>query len=507
MPARVSTLPELSVTAGGQPLPTEALRELEKMRVSQRLSSPAQCELTFSAGAQSELVAGRLAPGVELTVGVSASTATLFAGQVTAAEYLYSAANRQTVRVRAYDKLHRLRKRQKARSFERMTAAAVAQELCADIGLSVDAPSPGPEYPWLIQGRQTDWQFLLQLAERGGLYLSAREDTLHLLTLEGSGDPIALSLGDTLFEVHFELNGDAACRSVAAQGWHPARVEVHKGQASAARSGRSVSAEVAPGRVGADSQRGLFDEIAAGDDHAGALAQADLDRRAALEVVLWGAADGDPRLCPGALVDISGVAPSVAGRYVLAEAIHTIDRRMGYTTEVSSALPAPAARSGATIATPGVVSQIDDPENLGRVRVTLPTYDDVETDWMGVLTPGAGSGKGVIALPDTGDHVLVLLAHEDPAQGIVLGGLYGVVEPPDTGLDAGARRRFTFVTPTGQIVRLDDAAGTLRLQNQSGSYLDLTPDSVRLHATVDLAIEAPGKQIAISAAAINFNTA
>ncbi len=507
MAARVNTLPEVSVAAGGQALPAEAMRELEKVRVAQRLSNPAQCELTFAAGAQSSVIADRLAPGADIAVTVSSSTTALFAGQVTAVEYLYGPANKQSVRVRAYDKLHRLRKRQTVRTFERANLTAVAQELCADLDLSVDAVESGPEYPWLIQGRQTDWQFLLQLAERGGYYLSAREDTLHVLTLEGTGEPVALALGETLLEVQFEMNGDSACRSVEAQGWYPAHAEAFKGQATAARSGRHVSAQVSPEQLGGSAQRELVDQIAPDDTHAGALAQAELDRRTAIEVTLRGVADGDPRLRPGALVEVSGVAQNVAGRYVLTEATHTIDRRTGFVTEISTSLPAPVARSSGTLATPGVVSQIDDPEHLGRVRVTLPTYDDIETDWMGVLTPGAGSGKGVIALPDTGDRVLVLLAHEDPAQGIVLGGLYGTVEPPDTGLEDGARRRFTFITPGGQVIRLDDAKGTLHLENHAGSYLDLTPDAVRLHATVNLAIEAPGKQIAISAAAIDFNTA
>ena len=36
------------------------------------------------------------------------------------------------------------------------------------------------------------------------------------------------------------------------------------------------------------------------------------------------------------------------------------------------------------------------------------------------------------------DRVLVLLVHGDPAQGIVLGGLYGAGGPYDTGIGSGA---------------------------------------------------------------------
>jgi phage protein D/phage baseplate assembly protein gpV len=513
MAVKVSALPEVTLSVQGAALPAEVMRSLEKVRVALRLSQPAQCELTFSDSALSSSLGidARLAPGAEisLTAGATAMAATnaLFDGQVTAVEYVHGPSNRQELRVRAYDKLHRLRKRQTVRSFTQVSLATIAEQLCADLGVSVHAMEPGPEYQWLIQHRQSDWQFLLQLAERSGLYLTLRDDTLHILTPEGFGEPVALALGTSLLEARVEVNGDAACRSVSAQGWYPARVEAFEGRAETARTGRSVDAQAPPDRLGGSAQRALVDQFAQDDGHAGAVAQAELDRRTASEVTLWGAAEGDARLLPGSLVEVSGIAQSVVGRYVLAEVTHVVDRRSGFVSEISTALPLPGERAYGTSATPGVVSQIDDPERLGRVRVKLPTYANVETDWMGVLIPGAGAGKGLIALPDVGDHVLVLLAHEDPSQGVVLGGLYGVVEPPDLGLEGDARRRFTFVTPGGQRVRLDDASGTIHLENSGGSYVELAPDNVRLHAAANLDIEAPGKQIAISAAAIDFRRA
>jgi len=36
----------------------------------------------------------------------------------------------------------------------------------------------------------------------------------------------------------------------------------------------------------------------------------------------------------------------------------------------------------------GYCDSVNDPEGYGRVQVKLPTYNEVETDWMGVVTPG-----------------------------------------------------------------------------------------------------------------------
>ena len=55
--------------------------------------------------------------------------------------------------------------------------------------------------------------------------------------------------------------------------------------------------------------------------------------------------------------------------------------------------------------------------------MTFPAYGDVESDWLGSATPGAGSERGIVALPDVGDRVLVVFPHEAcPVDGTVVEG-------------------------------------------------------------------------------------
>lgn len=423
---------------------------------------------------------------------------------MTAAEHCYGPARSHEIRVRAYDLLHQLRKRQSVRARVQVNTRDLAQELVTDLGLTVQAAESGPLWPRLIQHRQSDLELLQEIAARCGLYLTVRGNVLHLLTLQGIGEPLPLALGETLLEARIELNADAICHSVSATGWDTSRVETHAGQVSQARVGRTIATRITPASVGASGKPMLVNEGTLSDDHATGLAQAELDQRVAREVTLWGMTEGDPRLRPGTAVVVTGVDDALAGRYVLSTVIHTIDARHGFVSELSSAPPAPAVRARGSIATPGVVTQIDDPEELGRVRVSLSTYDNVETDWMGVLSAGAGVGKGLMALPDIGDHVLVLLAHEDPAQGIVLGGLYGAKQPPDAGIDGGAVRRYTLLTPGGQRIRLDDGLHTIRLENSAGSFYEISPEKVHVHAATDLEIEAPGQRVVIRGKNIDF---
>lgn len=153
---------------------------------------------------------------------------------------------------------------------------------------------------------------------------------------------------------------------------------------------------------------------------------------------------------------------------------------------------------------PGVVGRIDDPENLGRVRATLPTYGGLESEWMDVVSVGAGAKKGLVALPDVGDQVLVVFPHADPSAGVVIGGLYGTTAPPEIGIENGAVARYTLLTPGGQRVQLDDSRQLVRLENSAGSFVQFTPERVVLHAGTELILEAPGQTIVIQAQQIDF---
>jgi phage protein D/phage baseplate assembly protein gpV len=503
----ILSLPRLGLEMDGVTLSEAAAQALGEMRVQQRLSQPALCELTFREPPRPLAGLPGLRPGAGLVVRVEGHARPLFSGQVTALEHVYSPDAGRELRVRGYDLLHRLRKRQRMAAHVQVTVLDLARELTADLGITVDAETPGPLWPRVIQHGQSDLELLVDLAERSGLYLDLRENVLHLLSLAGTGAALPLALGAGLLEARLELNGDTACRTVEVQGWDPWQAEGHRGTAGVPRSGRQVAAHVAPGEVNGSGAGLLANQAVPDDDHATGLAQAELDTRAGREIAFWGVAEGDPELRPGARVRLTGVDDDLAGQYVLTAVTHTADSRRGFLSELSTVPPPRHLAAPGALCTAGNVSQVDDPRNLGRVKVALTAYDDVETEWLQVMCPAAGLDKGLIALPEVGDRVLVLGPSQDPGQGVVLGGLYGPDGAPDSGVIGGHVRRYTLRLPGGQLLVLDDAARSLRLANSAGSYVELTPDMVRVHAEADLDLAAPGKRITIRGAAIDFEKA
>ena len=421
---------------------------------------------------------------------------TLFDGEVIALEYRYpsmsggyGAASNLEIVVRAYNLLHRLRKHQHIRSFENISFTQLAREVCKQHGIAkvhVWQDPPAGSWPLLIQHQQTDLEFLVEVAAREGLYLALADGELRAFSLAGQPEKEIVLDRQQIIEARLEINAEEACERVEVMGWSTSKAAIRRGNAPISGARQVADRNVKARAVGGSGLRQLVNETAPFETHARSLAQAELDWRKSSVTTLWAKITGNTNLRPGTVVEPDGVAGPVAGRFVLTEVDHTITED-GFFSEISSAPPEPVKWPRGDVATVGVVTKSDDPEQLGRVRVKLPAYNDVQTDWIPQVLPAAGHNKGFVCLPDIGDQVLVLLARENPAQGIVLGGLYGEERVPDQQLvdnpsisDRG--KHFTWTTAAGQRIILNENGSLLRLENGAGAEIEMKGNEIILKA-------------------------
>jgi phage protein D/phage baseplate assembly protein gpV len=500
------SIPRLTLSLAGKDLPALHMQQLENLVVRHRLSQSSLCELTFR-DPRGDLAASNLCiPGMPLSLEANGFAQTLFKGEITAVEHVYEPDSGQVVRVRAYDLLQRLRKRQPVRIHVDVKLPDLAAEMVKELGLSVEAAHTGPVFRRVIQHCQSDLELLTEMARSAGLYLTLQDGVVYIVTMEGRGAPIRLALGSTLLEAHVEMNADGVCREVRADGWDPSVAEWSRGTASRPRSARSIEARMQPADTGGTGEV-TIGNLSMDTRMLESRAQSELDRRAAAEVTLWGVAQGNPDLVPGKPVEVEGLTAAFCGTYVVTQVTHTITRTAGFVSEFSTVPPhftPPARLIGHVV---GVVTRIDDPEGLGRVRAKLPAIGDLETEWMCVLTPGGGHDKGLVAIPDVGDQVLIATAAGDPALGVVLGAICGSKGLADTGIHDTSVVRYLFQTPGGQRIRLDDQRKQVRVENSDGSFIEMTPDHVKLHCNTDLTIEAPGRNLVLQAQKIDFRRA
>lgn len=500
-------LPELIVTLGRRRLSAAETAAIISVQVLSSLARPAQCLISWRPGpGRSATARGGVdpAPGDALRVELGGQRSPLFVGEVTVVEHSYGADLSQEVRVRAYDALHRLRKRQFTRLHSDVDLAGLARTLTDGTGLQVvgGAARLGEVY----QCARSDLSLLVEQSARVGAYPVVDGDALRLTDLSGEGEPIELELGSSLHSAEVELSQEPAYLGAKSTGWRSDDASVQQDSAGTSDAKANVSADPALSSVGAGGDLLRGNEAFASQSLAHGLAQAELDVRMAGQVTAVFVADGDPRLRAGRRVRVRGLASSLEGTYAIATATHRLDGT-GYETTITTRPPeAPPARRP-DVFTLGTVLDVEDPEGRGRARVRLPAYPPLESAWAPVLTAGAGAGKGFVVLPAPEDTVLVLLPATDPAQAIILGGLYGRERTPDNRVNTPRDSRYTFRSADGQQVVLDGGNRTVSFTDGHGSTVELGPERLRITAATDLVLEAPGKAMKIRAKTVDFEEA
>ena len=199
---------------------------------------------------------------------------------------------------------------------------------------------------------------------------------------------------------------------------------------------------------------------------------------------------------------------------------------LGVTHDLARA-PGAAAWPGVY---PALVVDNKDPDNLGRVMVSLPWAPDLGVEpyaaWARLATLMAGNKRGTLFIPEVNDEVLVAFQGGDPGRPIVIGALWnGRNLPPqatdrsghnnlksivtrngvtlefsdDTGVEALSLR-----TPGGNKLVLKDGPGVVTITDSNGNVVRLDSDGIALLSSKNVRID--GVEVTINATKYKLNT-
>ncbi len=146
----------------------------------------------------------------------------------------------------------------------------------------------------------------------------------------------------------------------------------------------------------------------------------------------------------------------------------------------------------------GLVTNVDDPEGLGRIRVSFPWMSDSnESDWARVAAPLAGPELGFFFQPEVGDEALVAFELDDIRRPYILGYLWsGENQPPET--DPNIRM---LQTVSGHKLIFDDTGGSeqITIEDAGGSKIIMNADGITIESSGDITIK--GTNVTIEASA------
>jgi phage protein D/phage baseplate assembly protein gpV len=398
----------------------------------------------FEIGAPFEV---RLGAREELT------TSTVFEGEIVTLEPRWGAGGVELL-VRAYDHSHVLMRSRRVRTFQNQTSSDIVSKLLTEAGFEDQCDPSGEPHEFVQQDNETDWELIWRLADRSGmeLVIDGRTASLRKPTAEGA---IELEWPKTLRSFNPRVTAVQQVDEVTLRAQDPKTKQAID---------VSVSSPHQVAEIGLD--RATFaDAFFAARTHIAtepvksqaegtSVAQAKLDRLANAYVAIEASTPGNPRVKAGASVKISGVGEQFSGTYPVTQSVHVFRGGSTYETSFSnvpnntllaatgSGHRAGQASFGSQLVL-GVVTNTQDPENMGRVRVRYPALSaDLEGTWARIATLSAGKERGVLMLPVPGEEVLVGFEHDDTTRPYVLGSLFNGQDTPGDDLVHGQDGSF-----------------------------------------------------------------
>jgi uncharacterized protein involved in type VI secretion and phage assembly len=172
--------------------------------------------------------------------------------------------------------------------------------------------------------------------------------------------------------------------------------------------------------------------------------------------------------------------------------------------------PPPADRFyGLTV---GIVTNNQDPDKLGRVKVRFPWLSDTEeSHWARVLTPMAGKERGIYFLPEVEDEVLVAFEHGMMEFPYVLGALWNGKDAPPATNDDGKNNLRVIKSRSGHVIILDDTEGeeNITVADKTGKnmiVISSKENMISIVADSDITLESTNGKLKLSGKGIEIKS-
>jgi uncharacterized protein involved in type VI secretion and phage assembly len=181
---------------------------------------------------------------------------------------------------------------------------------------------------------------------------------------------------------------------------------------------------------------------------------------------------------------------------------------------------------------PALVTDINDPDGQGRVKVALPWSPDGGGSryeaWARLATLMAGNNRGSWFIPDVNDEVLIVFAGGDVRHPCVVGAMWNGQDTPPHTMDGGGRNyikklrsrngvqitmddtdgqeTLILETPGGQKATFKDGPGTVEIVDSNGNSVKLEASGITVTAAAKVTVNA-GATVEVTASMVKVSAA
>jgi len=454
----------------------------------------------------------KIGKSLEILLGASgeSSAASVFKGVIVSEEADFKEGHAE-VRVRAYDRAHRLSRERKNRTFQDVTAPDIVKKIANDHGLSpqVDTSKSFSPFKHIEQSGQTDWELCWRFAQMYDMEVVVN-DTKLVFRDAGKqvGSEVTLTYTAELQSFRPRVTGAGTVEKATVRGWDPKTKQEIVGEASKSNAALRGTPAASRGNLtrdtGASGNGTVISDLAPfSQADAQALAKAAVARLGSSTVEAEGTALGNAKLRAGGKVKIEGVGSRFSGSYRLSAVTHTF-RSSGYYTQfaISGAAarglldllrPKPRREWGSQLVIGIVTDNSADPDKLGRVKVKVPALSGNDTTWWArVAAPSAGAAHGIFSLPAVDDEVILGFENGDTRRPYVLGSLFNGKDKPTDDMIKGqpSGKHGNYVANSGEKY-LVSAEKEMELKAKK-PMLFSGEDTMKVHSDKAMTIEVKG---------------
>lgn len=485
----------------GADAPVQMMRDVLSISVESSMHLPDVATIVLNDQRLKWVDDSALEVGKKLVVKVKdvRTTETIFDGEIVEIEPGFEAGGLH-VMIRAFDRLHRLARGRQSRTFLNVTDGDIIQKVAQEAGLRAKVGSTTQVHDYIIQWNQTNLEFLQERARALGYLLYVDGETLHCESPESRASAVELEWARDLVTFRPRLSTIGQVSSVSVRGWDAKTKKEVIGQASNGTTRPQIGVQKSGGQTAQtafniQAREQVSDRAISVQAQADTLAQAIMNEREARFIEAEGTASGNPKIVAGAKVKIGNVGTRFSGTYMVTGATHHYDAD-GYTTEFSVSGMRPATllsflmpETSASASTSrlaldgmliGIVTDNQDPDNLGRVKVTFPSLSaEHASHWARVISVGGGPQRGIEFIPEVNDEVVVVFEQGDVSRPYVVGGLWnGKDAPPvpsNTAVQGGKVVQRVIKTRAGHVITLDDSDDkpSITIQDKSNNIIKL----------------------------------
>ena len=470
--------------------------------------------------------------GSSITIQVDAvmTTGTLqFSGVITQVEAIKHSGHAGDIIITGYSPTIILDNGPHCKTWEKKAVKNIAQDVMEPFPQNLLKPKIAPAFgetlPYVVQYKETAWEFLSRISATYGEWLYY--DGQKLILGHPQGSKAKLLYGINL--LHFGMSLQLRPAGFKMMAYDYMNAQVYEGTPS------NIASKAGLNEMGKHTLQKSEQFYATKpkqwhnhfltnkkqlEDH--------VNTRAAMQgsnMVRFNGSSGHPGIQVGGSISVQGKnvysnSDEALGDYTVIAVNHSCDGQGNYSNDFV-AIPASIKMPPVTAyeeprseTQSALVTDNHDPKGLGRIRVKFHWMGGSEkTPWLRVTSPHGGKGKGMFFIPETGEEVIVGFEGDSPTKPYIIGTVYhGKANTTYSNSDNDVK---AIQTRSGNKIVMNDKEGSVFIEDKnsnsvkidgagninviSNKSIVLTCGDSKIEMKKDGTIEITGKKITINA--------